>query len=389
MLGLRAQALALVEHAATFVGLQKLDVDAVLFHPPHVFARAELRLATLEQLAALRGDVLAAEPRLATAAGVDERWRAALARAEDDLAALLPAGFAASMDRALAAADAGLAEVLVALEPELAGLAALEARLRALGLEAPRLRARVAGERVARVVAVAFSKMTARSRDEVVLGVERLVGLLASSGLEGAVPVHTWLSLTSELLVSTTRPKKKKRRDPLPGLEGYRALRRDEARVPVAVTLADVALRVGAHREPEPGPEGGEGPGQHELRLVGSLVAELDEAARRELAEIDLSRIERAVAHLEGWWAQLSEGPRDGAHLELLARSGFFDVAWDEAALARFALEAKLVGEVFPLVEHEVRALTGRVAALDHDARGLALELLRARADAALPSREG
>lgn len=413
--GLRAQALSLVEHAATFVGLQKLDVEAVLFHPPHVFARADARLAALEELAALRARVLAAEPRLSTSPGLAERWRAALARAEDDLAALLPAGFAASMEQALGASDAGLSEVLVALEPELVRLAGLEARLGAMGLEAPRLRARVAGERLARVVGVAFSKMTARSRDEVVLGVERLVGLLASSRLEGAVPVRTWLALTSELLATTAKPKKKRRRDaPLPGLEGYRALRKDEARVPVAVTLADVALRVGALRalpaaavEPlevlEPhaphaphgerdgllGLEAGRGPGEHELRVVGALVAELDEATRREMAELDLSRIERAIAHLEAWWAGLSEGPRDGAHLELLARSGFFDVAWDEAALARFALEAKLVGEVFPLVEPEVRALSERVRALDRGTRELALELLRGRADAALPTRSG
>ncbi|MEJ7735265.1 MAG: hypothetical protein WKG00_39530 [Polyangiaceae bacterium] len=100
----------------------------------------------------------------------------------------------------------------------------------------------------------------------------------------------------------------------------------------------------------------------------------------------DLSRIGRALDHLEGWWASLRDGglgADPAVRLEVLVRSRFYDVILDEAAPARFALEARMLGELFPGAADAASALVARASALAERAHTVAQDLLRLRADEA------
>ena len=117
----------------------------------------------------------------------------------------------------------------------------------------------------------------------------------------------------------------------------------------------------------------------------------IDPALRATLATMDLARVRRALAHLEGWWSELAKGldtDLTRGDLTALTRradalrdSRFFHVVCDEGALARFALECRVVAEVLPEAAEEARVLRAAVEALEARVQEALGALRRTRAD--------
>ena len=95
-------------------------------------------------------------------------------------------------------------------------------------------------------------------------------------------------------------------------------------------------------------------------------------------------RIEDVTGFVEGWWKSLCAGDMSAQErLDHVVRSRFFDVVWDESALVRFGLEARLIGEVLPGVEARATAVRARLETLEATTRKGANALLRSRTDEA------
>jgi hypothetical protein len=205
--------------------------------------------------------------------------------------------------------------------------------------------------------------------------IDRVLALLGGAKLDGTVSAAQWLSWSADAIARSAR-------EPTPANltqldhEGYRDLRRAEQRAPAGYTLAEVALRVA--------PELASAKGAPDPAALQVLLSQLSSEQRQRAGRIDLERIERAVAYLESWWRALSSGTLPvHQRLEAVIKSRFFDVIWDEEALARFALEALLVAELLPEHRTDALALDQRITTLDRETRRAAQAMLRSRTDEA------
>lgn len=380
---LRGRALALIDDAvalgATNMG-QALE-DATGDHVMNVEERADARLGRIEQLATQRARLRAAGAIEPEREASNAAWQRGLARAENDLVALWDAGFRDAVAHALAKLPRDqLGTLLVGLAPTLRAVESYDARLAALGGAAGALKSRVVGPRMAPLVSAALERMDASDR---VATIEQVSQLMADLGRAGLADVQRPSDLLSSSVQALTRAESAQAPVDDGGgddLDGYLRLRRSERRVSLSYTMVEIALRVSA-------PLAESSDWQDTSSRISALVSEMPEPLREQAAELDLARVERAVARLERWWAALAaklarqEDPAE--RLATLTKSTFFRVTRDQSALVRFALEARLVGEVFATHVTQARALRERVEQLEEQSARTAGELLRARSDAA------
>ena len=79
--------------------------------------------------------------------------------------------------------------------------------------------------------------------------------------------------------------------------------------------------------------------------IARSLPADVASA----VAQLDVSRLDAMTTFLERWFTKGTEGASSAqVKLEKIVESGYFGVAFDEQALLRTALEARVVADVFP-----------------------------------------
>lgn len=96
----------------------------------------------------------------------------------------------------------------------------------------------------------------------------------------------------------------------------------------------------------------------------------------------DLARISRALDFLETFWANLQEKGHDTESLlRAIVESRFFDIVWDDSALTRFSLEARLVAEIFPKHEQSIAEVRERIEMFDQLTRAAVTELFQSRSD--------
>jgi MoxR-like ATPase len=363
---LASHALALIDRVLEF---PLTPIAADLMQTSAGETRVDERIAILERARAVRESLLAKAGRDPAS---PSPWGRALARAEDEIAALHRAPFAAAVQRGLG--ESGAIERLVdALAPELDRLEAIESRMVALGLGASTLRAKVARDDLRPVVARAFAGAGSSTRHAIVDSAVRLEELLRTRGLGKAFATADWLAWSVDVLA----PRRPSEAAPaLAGLEGYRSLRKAEERAAISLVLADLALRVAPElREPAAG-------AAIDHAAIRAVVQQLPEPTRATAASADLDRVDRAVTYLERWWDAIAAAEGDAA-LQSVAESGFFQVVWDESALVRFALEAELVASILPEAEPGAKALAARITRLEQASHDRALALLAARGDAA------
>lgn len=354
-------------------GAREEDLQAALGVSSDAAAQTTRRLEQLERLSAVRGRIQRAGP---PAEGAEAAWLNALDTVEGDIAALWDAAFCRQVELMLAAQDdAALSDILAAIAPELAWLDEAAERLARIRGGETKLKRRAIGGRLADLVGARMAGLTDVRRNTLHAEIEKVLGILSSFNLDLAIPPVRWLTWCAEaVLRSVVEPSKPDALD----YDGYIALRNAEQRVAVAYTLSEVALRVAPHLS-ETGAEAAAN-----MDGVSELLTKLPERVRARAARADLDRISRAVDYLERWWEELSSGDDSAqARLDRVVRSRFFQVLWDDVALGRHALEARLVERSFPDQRDVVREVQERIEHLEARTRAGAQALLRERTDEA------
>ncbi|NUO53583.1 MAG: AAA domain-containing protein [Polyangiaceae bacterium] len=360
----KARALALIEDVAAHAGgppaeLFSGDADAAWSH-------VDRRIEALESLARIRND-LSAGSSTSGLAEDDDDWQAAIAKAEAELAAALAQSFAEEISRALKSADGSLGPVLGALVPELTRLDRTDARIAAFAGRPGAIKKRVAGARIGDLVRAALLRGTGSDRAALVDQIRGLLSVLGEHGLASSLEPAGWLAWTADALVQR-EPSPPKPKD-APSREAYFELRGAEQRTPITCTLAEVALLVS--------PEIGTGVESASAGRIASLLEALPAEVRTRVRDLDVGRAERSVGFLERWWNDLEPKP-----LAECVDAGAFRVFWDDAALARIAMEARLVEELLPSAGEAARSVRSKVDALAERVRKRGVTLLEERAEA-------
>jgi hypothetical protein len=365
---------------------------------------ADAAFGRLERLHALREELRRAGADEEDPTAGDRALAAATSRLAEALAPVMASGFRTARTALLAAGLKG-----PALADELRALAPMAQLARNSADRLARLRSgddkgdRDVGDRgdrdgagegqtffsavlepvVAPAVRRAFESILG-SRQEVVTEVRARINVLAGSGLAAALPLDEVLSWVAAALLrapaETDAAEASTAGGPTagptgaPDLQGYRRLRQNMPEGTAAGLLVDAYLKLGIRRA-----------GGAELDDPDRVVRRLADAVRSfpvevrgALAARDVDHVARPVAYLERWWKALADDlpANQRSALERLERSRFFRLTHDEGALARFALEARLVALV--LDEAPVAPLLERLRLLERDSTGQAQALMGA-----------
>ncbi len=376
----RGRALFLLDEAVSLIESGSALARHLLSDPAGMDAVAPVameRVEHLEKLLAHRKQIRALGAVEDDAAHSDALWVRAAARAEDEACAILDAGF--RKDAALALASRGgddLATVLGLLAGPLAQLDAIGQRLLALGAPG-QVKARVVAPRILPLVTTALERAHAPDRAKLIEQVEAVLDVLDEHDLRGALAPRDVLSAIARVLV---RAAKASVLPPMGTLDRdhYRKLRLSAHRMAGAYTLLEMAMRIAPQRT---------------LRSTANpdaAVVALHEVARsispelaKAVAEMDLERLDATTTFLEKWFAKASESAEAEKRLEKLVSSGFFGVAFDEQALLRTALEARVVADVFPDRAPDVAKVRARLDTLRDQVHAQLDGLVKQRADEA------
>lgn len=363
-----------------------------------VAKQGEFALVALERMLETCATLRAAGAEEPGADAFDHAIAVAIGRVEDELTEIWDSGFRDTVSSALARVGSEqLGVLLAALGPALTDIDAAGARVAKLGGKADSLKARVVAPRIEPLVRAAFERVDAAERLELVEQVGVLVDQLQQSGLRGVIPKATVLRFAVAALARSEkkraprssevgRSSKKSMRE-RSDFSAYRELRASEQRVSLTYTTVELALRIAPERPAATGSPD---------ELVGgmaSFVGALPDDLRKEIVELDLARIGRAVSLIEAWWAALSKEAGDAevsgivsrieSALATLGESKFFHVTRDEGALLRFALESRVVADLFPEARERVDAMRARIDAIEAESTRMLNALRRGRADAA------
>ncbi|MBX3204432.1 MAG: AAA family ATPase [Labilithrix sp.] len=350
--------------------------------------RAARGIARLERMLGTCATLRAAGAEEPAADTFDRAIGVAVVRVEDELVEIWDAAFRDSVARALGRlGPEQLGVLLAALGPALADIDEVGARLAKLGGRADSLKARVVAPRIEPLVRAAFERVDTGERVELVAAVGTLVEHLRESGLQNVIPKATVLRFAVAALARSEKKLSPRGPAARPDFAAYRELRASEQRVSLAYTTIELALRIA------PDKPVATGAAEELVGGVSSFIGALPDDLRREIVELDLARIVRAVSLVEAWWRVLAKdadaaaaeatAARVESAVEALAASKFFHVTRDEGALLRFALECRIVGEVFPDAGERVAAVRTRIDAVEADSSRALGALRRGRADAA------
>ncbi|NUP14402.1 MAG: AAA domain-containing protein [Polyangiaceae bacterium] len=329
--------------------------------------RTTERLSILKELGLLRRAVLS---EIATRDGSTregDAWSKAMTHAEEMIAAWWSRSFAMAM-KAARAESRTLDGILAALAPQLATLDDVDARLSAIAGHKVNVKRRVAKARLTDLVQSALAGSHGADRLELMKHIRELHGVLGRHDLNDAVEPAAWLTWTAESLVRGEGRTAADASEGRPSLDGYRALRARGHRVAIACTLAEVSLLVG----------GQIGSPSASSELSSSLLLEsLAPPMKTAIVEADMGRIERALGYLERWFVSVKDASLADANA-----SRFFELLWDEATLARFSTEARLVEELLAEAGERAKSLRARIDTLNEQAHQKGVSLLHASSDA-------
>lgn len=373
---LRGRALLMVDEAAGHAaGASSTDLIASIVDDAiEAQKRAEVRLGALEELESLRRELLA--QGAVHEMGEENVWRQAALAAEDDIAILLDISFRAVVSRALKSARSRvLTEILAAIAPELDRIDVMAKRLGALRGEPSALKAKVAGRRIGPLIEAVFADFDGSDRGALVREIESLSQLLRKAGLESAISPEHFLGWTAAALLRGDLKKSVEVRES--DYDGYQRMRGAEQRVSSAYTLAEVSLlALPVHFKDMTNPT-------EAARAIAGMCEKLPESIQERVVTGDLARVTRALDFLEQFWESLQKhGDDTETRLRTIVESKFFDIVWDDSALTRFALEARLVADVFPKQEQAVAEVRARIENFDQKTRAVVTDLFQSRSDA-------
>lgn len=339
----------------------------------HALSNLEKAFATVASLRAAGADV--PEPDI-----VEASTRRAIGRVEDELVETWDGRFRDAVGSALKRLGTEqLGVLLAALGPALADIDACGDRVAALGGQRDSLKSRVVAPRIEPLVKAAFDRLQTADRVELVTQVAGLVQHLHESNLRSVLPKSIILRFAIEALVRSEQSRRTVAVPLVHDYEGYRTFRSAEQRVSLAYTTTELALRISPDKPIASTPD--------ELRAgIQHVIAALPADLRSEVVTLDIFRIDRAISFMETWWKalqqQIATADMESA-LSTLALSKYFSVTRDESSLLRFALEARVVAEVFPESVERIVPLRTRIEALERASSDVLNTLRRGRADAA------
>lgn len=354
---LHEQALAMLEQAALFAtGLDATaiaELDSQERYDPS--SRTKRTLTAVGEIALLRGRLISQ----AASRGLEPdspSWSTVLSRVEGDLAALWTRGFAEAASEF--GSSRGLSSLLTALKPHLEQLDAVAADIASLTGRPSILKDLVVGPRVLPLVELALAGVDLSDRPRLLREVQEISAVLTKHDLARAVSLQDWLTVVARAL-ERCEPAAPHDAASSPDVDGYKRLRASEQRTPITCTLIEIALILDPVRAAEASPSGS--------IALPSLIELLDPALRERVSVLDLARIRRGVSYLEQWWRSLvpadPRAPTD-AERETIRRSKLLDIVWEEATLARFALETRLLEQILPGSSMELRAERERIEGL-------------------------
>ncbi len=371
---LRGRALGLIDEAAQRGASPR--AAALQAKPPEGSVAAakiaEQLIAGLEEYSSERTRIAA---QGAAADDGADAWNVATQRLETEVAQIMDEGLRADVAQAMTKEGDELAALVLGIAGPLDTIDACAARLSKLGRAPSKLKTRVVGPRLLPLCAATFARIKSPDRVKLVLEVDRLLTTLAAASLEGALLPKDIICMTADTLVRSAATTPRPPETPL-DKNTYRQLRAADKRAPGAFTLLEIALRV-AKLDARLGPE-------ESTVMVAALARGMPERTAQKIARFDLERLTHCVSFLERWWTELesAEGAAED-RVEAWTRAGIFGVLRDEQALARTALECRLVSEVFPEVVSDTDALIARIDALEDRATQALTQALKARSDAA------
>lgn len=387
---LRARAVRMVLDTASLVGArvgEGLDVA-----PPtgasieDIARRAYGPMERLERLLQTAARLRAAGAEDDGPESFERASATAVARVEDELVEVWDAGFRDAVAGALRrVGPEELGRLLAELVPVLLRIDSFGERLARCGADRWALKGRVVGPRIEPLVRAAFDRVEAKDRPELVAQVGALVDELDRAGLKGVIASADLLRLATSALVRSERGASAIAAHTA-SHAGYRELRAGSARVSLAYTLVELGLRIAPSRAADLG-----APAEM-LKHFGATLAGLPDGLRAEVVALDVARVERAVSLVERWWGEIralaesalasGDAAAIGEALTTLAASRFFHVTRDEGTLLRFAIEARLIGEVFAEAGAATEALRARIEAVEAESSRALVALRRGRSDA-------
>jgi MoxR-like ATPase len=359
--GLRKKAQEMIDDLVRFGAFEG---ETLLEERPASHQTIERRVTSLAELAAMRAE-------LETHPGTE--WINTVNAFERELAVLAESSFCKAVAQSLGgSSELPLAQMLERVSSELDWLSTIEQRVSAIGGWPSRLRTMAIGDRLGELIEVVFTRIDVTRRDALHGEIARVKETLEKADIGSAITTKQWFQWAATALVRG-EPEAPTDLEPACYLS-YTKLRQAEQRTPIGYTLCEVALQVAD----------GELAGATNPAQIAPLFTGLDPSLRQAIGELDLSRVERAVGLLEAWWTRSRvDGAAAEDPLRELTKSELFRVLWDQGALARFALEVRLVAELFP--EHAARAeaLRARMVRLYDETKHAAFGLLRDRTAAA------
>lgn len=303
-----------------------------------------------------------------------DAWKVATQRLETEVAQIMDEGLRADVAAAMTNEGDELAALVLALAGPLDTIDACAARLTKLGRAPSALKTRVVGPRLLPLCAATFARIKSPDRVKLVAEVDRLLTTLAAASLVGALSPKDIVGMTADTLVRSAKSAPRPPEAPH-DKNTYRQLRAADKRAPGAFTLLDIALRVSSF-DPKASME-------QSTADIAALARSIPESTAQTIARIDVERLTHCVSFLERWWTDLENIQGDSEdRVKAWTQAGIFGVLRDEQALARTALECRLVREVFPHVAAETDALIARIDALEDRTTQALTQALKARADA-------
>jgi MoxR-like ATPase len=378
----RGRALMLLDEAVSLVENNGAVATLVLQEPAGlagVANAASNRVSQLEKLVSHRAQIRALGADEEDPQKSDDLWRRAAARAEDDVCAILDVGF--RKDAASAFSSKGgddLGTVLNLLAGPLAILDRVGKELAAVGAPG-NVKGRVVAPRILPLVNAAFDHTTAPDRQKLVAEVEAILDVLDEHQLRAALAPRDLLAGAARALLRATEKTTLPAHPEALDREHYRKLRSLGQRVPGAYTLLEIAMRIAPKRmlRSTANPEAA-------VSAVHEIARSLPADVASAVAKIDIARLDATTAFLEMWFdSELRSASTPDEKLQEITTSGYFGVAFEEQALLRTALEARVVGDVFPECAADVTSIRSRLEALRDRAHAELEGLFERRADEA------
>jgi len=271
--------------------------------------------------------------------------------------------------RGLVALDQDLAHGAELLKDALGGLEALQARCEDVFGRPSTLVDEVVGPRLGALLRSSLAGLGQRPRGEILTALDEVMVSVSRAGLSKYIPTTALLETTLQALV---RYEDDLRLGP-PGdhsLRGYRQLRAELPKAPLAFLAAQTCLRLDPSLSHQPGEtqvlEG-------VARQLAALPSDLSVAIRA----FDLRRVERPIAFIEAWWGSVMRLDDPLKRLAALRESQLLEALREESALERFRLELELQRTLFG-EDPAVAALIERVSGVQRQFSTIAEDEARA-----------